>query len=322
MSWNNAPVLQKLTASQLGGNHGAQIWGVDVKGQLYTTYQNTPGGEWTRWMKASEWLPGINHPKYVYELAAGQLSDGRCRLFVLDHKREIWGIPQDEAGNFTHWWHPSRGYWNNAPAAFKKMAVTHGSKPAGSLSNIDGGAMFIGLKEDGRFAVCFNTGDSWSRFRNDWHGVGPAIIEVTACQQGDGRIAIWALDEARQLWGTSENTAGTYDFGPWAGPNWLSAPKLRNIAAVQSTHGAVIVGIDDKYALRTNFQTSPGSNNWSGWSPQHWAQAPECYEITASGLNHNGLAQIWAVTLRQNLTSIVQRDANTWPTRWTDYDPA
>lgn len=106
---------------------------------------------------------------------------------MLAYKREIWGIQQDDSGNFTHWWHPSRGYWNNAPAAFKKIAATHGSKPQSSLAETSGGAMFIGLKEDGRFAVCFNTGgDSWSRFRNDWHGVGPAIVEVTACMQGDG----------------------------------------------------------------------------------------------------------------------------------------
>ena len=82
----------------------------------------------------------------------------------------------------------------------------------------------------------------------------------------------------------------------------------------------VIVVQDEFFTVRTNFQTAPGSNNWSGWSAQHWNQAPESFELTGSGLN-NGLAQIWAVTLKQNLTSIVQRDANTWPTRWTDYDP-
>ena len=321
MSWNNAPALQKLTASQLGGGRGAQIWGVDVRGQLFTTYQKTPGGEWTKWMKANEWLPNINHPKYVYELAACQLTNDRCRLFVLDHKREIWGIQQDDSGNFTHWWHPSKGYWNNAPAAFKKIAATHGSKSQGSLAETSGGAMFIGLKEDGRFAVCFNTGgDSWSRFRNDWHGVGPAIVEVTACMQGDGRIAIWAIDDNRQLWGAGEKTAGSYDFGPWLGPNWLNAPKLRNIAAVQTSQGAAIIAQDEYFAVRTNFQSAPGSNSWSGWSAQQWAQAPYSFELTASGQN-NGLAQIWAITVKQNVTSIAQREVNNWPTRWSDYDP-
>ena len=149
-------------------------------------------------MKASEWLPSINHPKYIYELAAFQLTNDRCRLFALDYKRDIWGIQQDDSGNFTHWWHPSTGYWNRAPAPFKKIAGSHGSKPEGSTAVTSGGAIFIGLKEDGRFAVCFNTGgDSWSRFRNDWHGVGPIPNyplfkkRQRAARQRTARFAFW-----------------------------------------------------------------------------------------------------------------------------------
>ena len=70
MSWHNAPVLVKLTACQQGGNRGAQLWGVDLKGTLYTTYQKTPGGVWSDWM-SSGWAEK-NYPKQVYELAAAQ----------------------------------------------------------------------------------------------------------------------------------------------------------------------------------------------------------------------------------------------------------
>lgn len=322
MSWHNAPRLQKLTAAKNAGNRGAQIWGLDGTGKLYTTYQKSPGGEWSNWM-GPEWAP-INHPKNIYELAACQLADNRLSLWVLDMKREIWHVDQESpGGNWSHWWHSTsfKGRWNNSPAPFKKIAVTHSAKAAGSLADVPGGAMFIGLKEDGLLAVCYNTGSAWSRFRNDWHGPpqGARFIEVTACQQGDNRVAIWGLDENRQLWGTFEATAGHFDFGDWIGPNWQGAPKLRNIAAVEGSNGAIIIGQDEDYRLVTNFQSTPGSNTWGRWSSPNWANAPQSYELTAAGQN-NGLAQIWAVTLRQKLTSIAQRDATHWPDSWSDRD--
>lgn len=88
MSWQNSPILNKLTASQQGGNRGAQLWGVDFKGTLHTIYQTTPGGQWSAWL-GPDWN-GPNHPKQVYELAAAQRQDGTMQLWVLDMKRQLW----------------------------------------------------------------------------------------------------------------------------------------------------------------------------------------------------------------------------------------
>ena len=135
-----------------------------------------------------------------------------------------------------------------------------------------------------------------------------------------GRVAVWALDNKNQLWGCFEEAPGTGNFGAWVGPNWVNAPKLRNIAAFEGGWGGVIAGQDLNYNFVANFQDSPGSNTWEGWdwAPKHW-DSPRSYELTACGQN-NGLAQIWAVTLKQNLTSLAQVNAD-WPTRWSDYDP-
>jgi len=319
MSWQNAPSLNKLTAAQNGGNRGAQLWGVDYKGTLYTIYQKTPGGEWSNWI-TKDWAP-VNHPKYVYELGACQLGDGRIKLWVLDMKREIWTVEQQTpGGDWNNWWHGTRTKWNNAPGTFKKFGPTHMMRSANQLNDWPGAAMFIGLKEDGRLAVCYSAGhDSWSRFRDNWNGASQ-LIEVTSCQQGgDGKVAVWGLDDKRQLWGSGEETAGTGNFPGWVGPNWLSAPKLRNIAAVQGPNGAIIIGQDEKYQVVTNFQSQPGTNNWTGWSQPNWNNAPQSYELTACGQN-NGRAQIWAITLKQTLTSIVQRPDALWPNHWSDED--
>ena len=319
MSWQNAPMLNKLTAAQNGGNRGAQLWGVDYRGQLYTIYQKTPGGEWSNWIK-NDWAP-VNHPKSVFELGACQLGDGRIKLWVLDMKREIWAVEQQTpGGDWNNWWHGTRTKWNNAPGTFKKVIGTHMMRSQNQLNDWPGAAMFIGCKDDGRLAACFSGGhDSWSRFRDNWSGAS-GVIELTACQQGgDGKVAAWVLDEKRQLWGTGEEPAGTGNFGAWSGPNWLNAPKLRNIASVQGSNGAIIIAQDEEYRVLTNFQSQPGSNNWTGWSAPNWNNAPPSYELTACAQNNN-CAQIWAITMKQTLTSIVQRPDGLWPNHWSDED--
>jgi len=94
---------------------------------------------------------------------------------------------------------------------------------------------------------------------------------------------------------------------------------MRNIAAVEGSNGAIIIGIDEDYRVMTNFQLAPGANSWTSWSVPNWANAPLSYELTACGQN-NGRAQIWAITLKQNLTSIAQRDDALWPNHWSDED--
>ena len=89
MSWQNAPNLKKLTSAQQGGNRGAQIWGVDVKGKLHTSYQTSPGGSWSDW-GGTGWADP-KEPKGIYELAAGQNQpDGRVYFWAIDMKRRRW----------------------------------------------------------------------------------------------------------------------------------------------------------------------------------------------------------------------------------------
>src|ERR1043166_7069403 len=71
--WQNAPALNKLTASQQGGSRGAQLWGVAFNGRLYSIYQESPGGGWSQW--AADWA-GPGNPKQFYELTAAQQNNG------------------------------------------------------------------------------------------------------------------------------------------------------------------------------------------------------------------------------------------------------
>ena len=149
-------------------------------------------------------------------------------------------------------------------------------------------------------------------------------IEVTACTQGDGKGALWALDTKMQLWGMGQESPGGR-WGAWSGPNWLGAPKLRNIAAVETAvkrgnetiHGACILGITDDYKIVYNEQSRPGTNDWFGWSVASFKDTLRGYEITAARQN-NGSARVWAISNNQVLVS-QQVDINSSPPGWERY---
>jgi hypothetical protein len=308
MAWQNAPKLNKLTAAEQGGNRGAQIWGVDFKGKLYTCYQTSAGGSWSDW--AGRGWSDPKEPKATYELAACQSDpDGRVYFFALDIKGEMWARWQTSPGGE---WLPWRKNFHPGPKGRKIAAVRDTGK---------GHQLFL-ITESGYLTRCTSIPGKpeWS----PWSDMSPTpektrFIEVTACQQKDGRAAVWALDEKRQLWGAGQETPGGKWGQPWVGPNWLNAPKLRNIAAVEGMNGAIIIGQDEDYNVTDNFQQGAGKNSWRGWSTPGQGFAPRSYELTAAGQN-NGKAQLWAITLGGKLTSVTQKEANHWNPDWSDKD--
>ena len=296
MSWQNPPsALNKLTASQQGGNRGAQLWGVDVKGTLYTIYQETPGGQWSGW-KGSDWN-GAKRPKQIYELAACQRHDGTVQLWVLDMKRQLWTTWQNSPGGNWNGWQEN---WNPPPGKFrfKKIAASQLQQTSGQP------ARFWGITEDGILTSCAEIvpAGNWGGW-GDWKKTSEDSrwIEVTACKQGDGKGAVWAIDTKKQLWGMGQASPGG-DWGAWTGPNWLNAPKVSNIAAVEigGQKGASIWALTDDYKAIFNTQMKPGTNNWWGWSEGDFENKMRAYEITAAGQN-NGNQVAWVISLQQTL---------------------
>jgi hypothetical protein len=312
MPWHNAPVLNKLTASQQGGSRGAQLWGVDFRGSLHTVLQKTPGGEWGEWEKLD--LTGPNRPRQVYELAATQMSDGRVVLFVLDVKQELWTLTQTSAGGDWGGW--ERPDWNGmAQGDLKKLcAAPHGGKRLGQMWALMSDGILVGNNQvtaDGRWF------QGWYEWEPSTVTEKHRFIEVTAAPQGNGHSILWGLDANRRLWSARQTSSDEHPpsgWEAWQGPNWQGAPKLRNIAACESTTGAHLWGIDEEYRMVSIFQTAPGSDKWSGWSSGDWMNAPFSYELTAAAQN-NGCAQVWAIDLHQVLHSIAQTPRG-WDLSW------
>ncbi len=305
MAWNNAPTLNKLAASQQGGNRGAQLWGVDQRGKLYTTYQTTPGGDWSNWL-GPDWA-GPNHPQGVFELAASQLPDGRTQFWALDLRQRLWSTWQKSPGGN---WSPWKQEWGGVMShvRYKKMAAA----PSNNTAH------FLGISEDGVLITCnLMSGDNWSPWTNlratprqsRW-------IEVTACQQHDGSVGVWALDTERQLWSIQRTNSG---WGEWQGPNWKNAPRLRNVVAVKSYSGTILFAQDEQYRITALQQNSPGNQHWTGWLA-NWMGGPESYELAVAGQN-NGSVHLWVITLKGKLSGFGQRPPNHgWYMGWSDRD--
>ena len=315
MGWQNAPMLNKLTSAQQGGNRGAQLWGVDFKGALYTIYQKTPGGEWSNWL-GPDWA-GSRRPKQVYELAATQYSDGRVVLFVLDMNQELWMISQNSpGGDWSGWDKPG---WNGMPKGGLKKLTAAQQGPNGK-------AQLWALTAEGTIVGSHQiSNDRWFEGWYEWQTTpeNSTFVELTAARQGDGRSALWGLDTKRQLWGMGQSSFSDEvppgGWGSWVGPNWLGAPKMRNIAACEGKQGVYLWGIgEDEYRIFHNWQLSPQRDNkWGGWQIGDWMNGPMSYELTAARQN-NGCSQVWAISLKQVLHSIAETGKDCyWEKVWT-----
>ena len=315
MAWQNAPSLKKLTAAQHGGKRGAHLWGVDNRGVLYSIYQQTPGGEWSKW-SGPDWA-GPGFPKQVYELAASQGKDGRVTLFTLDMKRRLHHITQDDPdGNWTGWHELD---WNGAPDGLltKLTAVQRGIKEPGvELWAITSGGQIYSSHQWLKEARWFQGWYVWPNPPNS------RVIELAAARLHNGHVALWALDSNLQLWCMAENTPDgptpPMGWGPWVGPFWQGGPRLRNIAVVRGAEGVILWGIDPNFRMIQNWQD--GQGKWHGWSHLNWLGAPHSYELTAAGQN-NRCVQLWAVTLMGKLSSIAQvAPSCNWQQHWSDRD--
>jgi hypothetical protein len=289
---------------------------------LYSSYQKWKGGSWGSWM-TNGWAEQ-GYPEQVYELCAAQQADGGAQFWALDMKRNLWsiqhGTPGSQADRWFNWAGPR---WNNLPnhVQFKKIAAAWMGPFVG--------ARFWGITENDQLISTYQSvpPGNWNPWQ-DWpaapadksvpNSLPPQWIEVTACDQGDGKGALWALDTKLQLWGMGQESKGG-KWGAWVGPNWLKAPKLRNIAAVSMAPplGCCIWGITEDYKLVYNQQSGPGLNDWWGWRPGSFKDELRGYEITAAGHKDYG-ARVWVISNSQVLVS-QEQNLKSSPPSWEGY---
>ena len=266
MSWQNAPTLTRITASQQGGSRGAQLWGVQYDGKLNTIYQGTPGGGWSQWMGPT-WNAHQGGPKQTYELAAAQQKDGRVQFFALDTMMQLWSTWQTSpGGNWSEWSGPN---WNNS--------TTHGLRRVAACQLGGGELQVFGITEGYELVTTYQStpGGDW-RVWESWgmNEQQSQWIELTAAQQNNNRTFLWTLDSKQQLWGVREDGALVTTYQETPGGNWSGWSKesffgiepVYELTAAQQNNGCVqLWAVTTKQVLKSISQTSPGGN-WGGWS--------------------------------------------------------
>jgi hypothetical protein len=202
--------------------------------------------------------------------------------------------------------------WENAPSLTRIAASQQGGTR---------GAQLWGIQINNKMTTIFQEtpGGSWSSWRGpDWSGApSPLSFDLTACQQNDGRVQLWALDIWQQL-STIWQTSPGGGWGPWSETNWNGARPLIEITACQQggARGAQLWGIQQDYTLVTCFQDTPGGG-WSGWNP--WPATPENSQFIqlAAAQQNDGRVQLWAIDTQLQLWSCWQTSPGGGWTAWS-----
>jgi hypothetical protein len=93
VTWSGAPPLRAVAAVKQGGSRGPQLWGIDTAGQLRSTYQQSPGGDW------SDWSGGWNNsPGQLISVSAAPQNDGTARIWVVNTEGRVYSTAQTSPG--------------------------------------------------------------------------------------------------------------------------------------------------------------------------------------------------------------------------------
>jgi phospholipase C len=296
--------LSTVAASQQGGSRGAQLWGVDLSGQLRSTFQESPGGPWSAW--SGVWADAS--PANALSVAAAQQNDGRVQIWVVDSNHQLYSNAQTSpGGNWGGWSAPN--WWNAPPLRLVTASQQGGSR----------GAQVWGVDLNGQLRSTYQAtpGGSWSPWSGVWNGASPAnVISLTAAQQNDGRVQIWVVDSNNTLYSNAQTSPGG-NWGGWSPPNWWNSPPLRLVTASQQggSRGAQLWGVDLNGQLRSTFQETPGGS-WSPWSGV-WAGASPANAISLTAAQqNNGVVRIWLVDANHVLYSNAQTSPGSDWTGW------
>ena len=203
--------------------------------------------------------------------------------------------------------------WNNAPRLSMAAACQQGGPRGAQLWGIDTAGQLRSTYQE-------SPGGPWSGWSGVWNGASPAnLISITAAQQNNGMVRIWAVDASNALYSNAQTSPGG-DWTGWSPAGWNGAPPLRAVAACQQSgpRGAQLWGIDTAGQLRSTYQESPGGP-WSGWSGVWNGDSPGQLVSVAAAQQNNGMVRIWAVDASNALYS----NAQTSPGGdWTGWSPA
>jgi hypothetical protein len=214
-NFNSQPgALQYIAAAEQGGSRGVELWAVDAGGSIWTIYQLTAGGPWSRWEG-----PGFKgQPSPAKQAVAAGQNNGNVYVWEMDHSGALSGISQQWPGG--DW-----GPWTGAniggqPGPFGQIAASQqGGNRGVEIWGIDGSGQIWTLYQ-------LTAGGPWSR----WEGPGfknqpVPMAQLAASQQSNGCAQLFTLDAQNQIWTITQGSPGG-DWGPWLPASGTRLPPI------------------------------------------------------------------------------------------------
>jgi hypothetical protein len=271
---------------------GAQLWGIDPGGDVWTLAQ-VPGGSWTYWQRQD--MAGSRVP--MRQIAAASWNEASLRLFGIDKS----GLLQVAAQAVDGAWGPWRIMSNNP---------MYGDQPASSFGAI--------AAARGQLWALVWDGTIWTSRGPDpaqWNAVPTPFgfaRALAATTREDETVALYALDPGARFWSCSQTVAD----GPWTDWVALSNPApglpITEIAAAAQSGlpGAHLWGLDQDGRLWCQPQTA--SAQPAAWQGPWWQGQKAPFVDLAAATKADGTLILSAQTADRSLWSMNQSPDGSW----------
>jgi hypothetical protein len=203
VGWFPSPKLTQICVCSPGGvPRGRQIWGVGQGGGLYTTYEDSSQkGGWVPWFQRAKWK--WNGPPRTIIALATEIAGNGCR--------SLWALSSDHVLHYIH--ESSVGHWNDwSDFTIGGLPEIRPKFTQICACRTPWGLQFWAVDDGGGWHSTHETSGHWVDWA-DWKGpAGIVIVALTAAQQRNGRVSLWALGTDHLL----HHQSHTDDFGHWS----------------------------------------------------------------------------------------------------------
>ncbi|MGK5081541.1 hypothetical protein [Janthinobacterium sp. HLX7-2] len=291
------PVFQTIaTVARTDPEAGAQVWGADPHGSVWTLEQADQGGAWSYWAQHGDTPQPIGMSVLA---ASADASKTHLYLYGLDAQGKLWASIEDPS---SETWSPWQGPgYASQTQTFTAVTAAHdeiwcldasgtiwtcwgspgsmsgwvvASTPFGAASSIvavtrhDGSVALYATDRSNLLWSCWQTSEaglwtSWTQVPLS-SGQTPQLTAFVGVSTNSSIVMLWGTDTAGSVWYLPLGAAT--EAPCWQGPSWNSQPApVGPIAVASQNDGSLILfGVGSAHALWDSSQNVDGS--WNGWS--------------------------------------------------------
>jgi len=247
--------FHQISAAQQSGNRGVELWATDESGEIWTLYQTTPGGAWSKWEGPG--FKGQTVP--ISRTAAAGQNNGDVELFALEFGGlALWSIAQSSAGG--NW-----GAWIELPTPPAEQMSGWSEVGTGFTGILSGGDLLFALDAANSLSVFSATPGTWTPMggptASQYVGTSDAIYAITSDE-----ATVMCLDAETFAWSAIGTTA---TFGN---------QMVQLIPALNALHGVDAKGTVWMYSGTPNVWTAIGGPFQAVTANDNY-----CFAITEDG---------------------------------------